>query len=622
VFEPEGRKVCVPIGTTVLQAAREGGVDIRSECGGKGLCGKCKVIIKSSEALSELTDVEKKLLCRTEVDFGYRLACQARILGNVTVVIPTESILFFRKIQVTGMERSVALNPAVTKIHVVLAEPTLSDVRPDYERLLDALSDAVKVNDLEMDYEILKRLPDIIRGSRFDVTVAIWHDRKIISVEPGDTSNRMFGLAVDIGTSKIVAHLVDLTTGEVIDVGSVENPQITYGEDIITRISFATAKPENLKILQECVVGALNKILDEMLKRKKIDPHEIYEVVAVGNTAMHHFFLGIQPKYTALSPFTPVLKRQLNVKARELNLNMNSCGIITTLPIIAGFVGADAVADALATGICESDEISLLVDIGTNTEVLLGNSMDMLSCSCASGPAFEGAHIKYGMRAVAGAIERIHMTSDFDIEYETIGESKPRGLCGSGVVDAVAEMFKYGIIDWTGKFNTKLEIPRLRRSNGEIEFIVAWGCETATGKDIVITQRDIREIQLAKAAIYTGCSILMRRKGISETEIGRVLVAGAFGNYLNPDSAKILGLLPDVPTEKIKFLGNTAVTGAKMALISKETRKKADEISRKVRYLELAADPTFKEEFLKATFIPNKDLNRFPSIRSIIEEGL
>ena len=617
-FEPEGRKVNVPIGTTIFQAAREVGIGIRSECGGKGLCGKCRVIVKSPEALSDLTEAERKHLSKSETESGYRLACQAKILGNVTVIIPPESKLAIRKIQVIGMERSVKLNPAVKKLHVILPRPTLSDVRPDYERLIDALSDITNFNDIEVDYEVLKRLPDVIRGSSFDVTVTIWGNRRIISVEPKDTTNELFGFAVDIGTSKIVGYLVDLITGETLEISSVENPQIMYGEDIITRITFATAKPENLKILQKLVIDAINKILDETCRRAKVNPRRIYEVVAVGNTAMHHFLLGIQPKYTALSPYVPAVKRQINVKARELNININPSGIITVLPIIAGFVGADAVADVLATGICESDELSLLVDIGTNTEVFVGNSEELLSCSCASGPAFEGMHIKHGMKAVTGAIERVSIDTNFEVEYETIGNAKPVGLCGSAMIDAVAEMFKRGIIDQRGGFNRRIETPRLRENDGEVEFVIAWGHETATGKEITVTQKDIREIQLAKAAIYAGCSILIKRKNVKEKDLDRVLVAGAFGNYINPESAKVLGLLPDVPVGRIKFVGNTAIAGAKMALLSEDARRKANAISRKIRYLELAADPSFKEEFLKATFIPHKDLNRFPSIRSII----
>jgi uncharacterized 2Fe-2S/4Fe-4S cluster protein (DUF4445 family) len=618
VFEPFGRRAEVKFGATILQAMEKEGISIRSECGGKGLCGKCKVVVNDSKVVSALTEAEIKLLSRLEIDSSYRLACQAKVLGNVIVLIPPQSRRGHRKIQVAGLEKLVELDPTVKKFYVALPEPKLSDIRSDYERLLDTLSLVTNVDDVEVDYEILKRLPNIIRDSGLNLTVTLWDDHRIISVEPGDTSSELFGFAVDIGTSKIVGYLVDLTTGKTLDIDSIENPQITHGEDIMTRITFATAKPENLEALQKLAVNAINKVIHETCRRTGIDPNKIYEVVIVGNTAMHHLFLAIQPKYAALSPFTPAIKRQINIKAKELNIDTNPCCIVTFLPIIGGFVGADAVVDVIATGIHKSEKLSLLVDMGTNTEVFVGNSEDMLSCSCASGPAFEGTHIKHGIKAVTGAIEKVRINQNYEVEYETIGHTKPIGLCGSAMIDIIAEMFKNGIIDHSGRFNRRVETPRLR-GNGETEFIIAWSDETATGKEIVVTQRDVREIQLAKGAIYTGCSILMRRKNIKEGDLDRVLIAGAFGSHINPQNAKIIGLIPDVPTRKIKFVGNTAIMGAKMALISKEARRDADEISKKVRYLELATDPEFKKEFLNAMLIPHKDLNRFPSVKKFLE---
>jgi len=612
IFEPEGRKVAVPLGSTVLYAAREAGIGIRSECGGKGYCGKCRVIIKNKKAVSRMTRVEKKHLSKSEINLGYRLACQTRVFRNVLVIVPKESRLETRKVLVTGLERRVELKPTVRKLHLKLPKPTLLDQRPDLERVLDTLSEQVKSDKWNIDYEVLKRLPDLLRDADWEVTVLVDGNR-IIAIEPGDTSNYLFGFAVDIGTSKIVGHLVDLTTGKTVAVGSIENPQIIHGEDIMTRITFAMANNANLERLQKLVIDGINKVLYEVCQKARVDPSRVYEVVAVGNTAMHHFFLGIQPKYVALSPYTPAVKKSISFNAKKLNIEVNRRGIVTVLPIIAGFVGADAVADVLATGIYESEELSLLIDIGTNTEIFIGNKEDMLCCSCASGPAFEGAHIKHGMKAVTGAIEKVHISSDLEVQYETIGNVKPSGLCGSAMIDITAEMLKNGIIDTHGRFNSNIETKRIRKNNNETEFIIARSNETATGKEITITQKDIREIQLAKAAIYTGCSILMKRKGIREENINTVFIAGAFGNYINPVNAKIIGLIPDVPTEKIRFVGNTAVTGAKMALLSEEMKKKAEFISKKVRYIELANDPDFNKEFVEALLLPHKNLNRFPS---------
>jgi uncharacterized 2Fe-2S/4Fe-4S cluster protein (DUF4445 family) len=615
-FEPDGKKVMVKAGTNILQAAKEAGVGIRSECGGKGMCGKCKVIIKSADAVSEMSSVEEKLLSKHEIREGYRLSCQTRILKNVVVMVPPESLVETRKIELYGIEREVEISPLVRKVHVKLEKPTLSDVKPDLERLLEAVEERLGIRGaLEFDFDILKGLPEILRSSNWDVTVVLWSNR-LISVEPGDTTNEMFGVAVDIGTSKIVCHLVDLKSGKTIAVGSIENPQVLYGEDVISRITYASNGVLNLNSLQRLVIEGINKILGEACQNAGIDPNRVYEAVVVGNTAMHHLFLGIQPKYLALSPYTPAVKRSISIAAKNLSIgNMNTNGVVTTLPIIAGFVGADAVADILATGMHESEDNTLLVDIGTNTEIIVGNKEDIICCSCASGPAFEGAHIKDGMKAVTGAIERIRITQNLEVEYETIGGGKPRGLCGSAVIDAVAEMFKHGIIDHHGRFNPNIATPRLKRTDEGLEFIIAWRNETATGKEITVTQKDVRELQFAKAAIYTGCSILMKKKKLNEENVDILFIAGAFGNHINTENAKVIGLIPDIPTRKIKFVGNTAVTGAKMTLLSERVRKSAGSLIRVIQYHELAADPEFNLEFINAIPIPNKMVDRFPSVK-------
>ena len=620
IFEPDGKRVRVEAGITILQAVKEAGIIIRSECGGRGVCGKCKVIVKNADAISEISSIERKLLSQCEIEEGYRLSCQTRIFKDVMVMIPLESRVETRKMEVHGVERRVEINPIIRKVYVELKEPTLSDIKPDLERLLEAVEERLGIRGvLEFDFNVLRKLPEILRSSKWNVTAVLWSNR-LIDVEPGDTTNEIFGMAVDIGTSKIVCHLVDLKSGETLAVGSMENPQILYGEDVISRIAYASSSNHNLDSLQKLVVDGINKVFVEVCQKAGVNPDKVYEAVVVGNTAMHHLFLGIQPKYLALSPYTPAFKGSITLMAKNLNINqMNSGGIITTLPLIAGFVGADAVADILATGIHESEDNVLLVDIGTNTEIIVGNKEDMICCSCASGPAFEGVHIKDGMKAVTGAIERIRITRNFEVEYETIGGVKPRGLCGSAVIDVVAEMFKHGIIDCNGKFNLSVSIPRLKRTERGFEFVIAWQNETATGREITITQKDIRELQLAKAAIYTGCSILMRKKNLREYDISTLFIAGAFGNYINPENAKIIGLIPDIPTEKIKFVGNTAVMGAKMALISKEVRQTAESLSKLVRYHELAADPDFHSEFINAIPIPNRIIDRFPSVKTYIQ---
>jgi uncharacterized 2Fe-2S/4Fe-4S cluster protein (DUF4445 family) len=619
-FEPEGRRVRVPPETRIFQAASEAGIGIRTECGGEGICGKCRVIVKNKSAVNEVTDAETTHLSPKEIDSGYRLACRTILKQNVTVMVPEESRIGARKIQISGLERPVPLNPSVKKFHVVLPKPTLSDVRPDFKRLLDHLEDAHGLKKLEIDYELLRKLPDILRDANWDFTLAIWDDRLIIAVEAGDTSDKLLGLAIDIGTSKIVGYVVDLMTSRTVGIGSIENPQIMHGEDVISRITFAMAGSEQLRVLQRLAVEGVNDVLHEACTQANVDPDDIYEATVAGNTAMHHFLLAIQPKYLALSPYTPAVKRSINVKTQELGIKIHRNGVVYVLPTIAGFVGADAVGDVLSSGIHESQELSLLLDIGTNTEVFVGNAEDILSCSCASGPAFEGAHIKNGMKAVTGAIEKVRISPDtYEVEYETIGDVKPVGLCGSAMVDVVAEMLKREIINHHGRFSPNIKTPRLKTVNTVPEFVLAWENETATRKEITVTQKDINEIQLAKAAMFTGCSILMKRKSVKREDLDRVFIAGAFGSYINPENAKSIGLVPDVPTEKIKFVGNTAVTGAKMALISREARETAEALSKRIRYLELAIDPDFSQEFTYALVIPHKDLDRFPSVREHLE---
>ena len=614
-FEPEGRRGRVALGTSIFQAAREVGVGIRSECAGEGTCGKCKVIVKNKNAANEVTDVEREHLSSREIDAGYRLACRALVKQNITVMVPEETRIGTRKIQITGLERPVSLNPSVKKFHIVLPKPTLSDVRPDFERLLDSLEKEHGYKKLEIDYELLKELPGILRNSNWNLTVTIWNDHVIIAAEAGDTSNKLLGSAIDIGTSKIVGYVVDLMTGQTLGVGSIENPQIMHGEDVISRITFAIGGNEKLIVLQKLAVDGINDALHEARTQANADLNNIYEITIAGNTAMHHFLLGIQPKHLAFSPYTPAVRKSIEVKAEKLGIKINRNGSVHVLPVIAGFVGADAVGDVLSSGIHESKELSLLLDIGTNTEAFVGNSDDILSCSCASGPAFEGAHIKHGLKAVTGAIEKVRIIPDtYDVEYETIDNVKPVGLCGSAMVDIVAEMLKIGIIDYHGRLNSDVETSRLKTVDKVPEFVLAWGNETATGKEITVTQKDIGEIQLAKAAMFTGCSILMKRKNVKKEKLDRVLIAGAFGNYINPENAKFIGLVPDVPTEKIEFVGNTAITGAKMVLVSRKARETAEALSKRISYLELAADPSFSSEFSHALFLPHKDLDRFPSV--------
>ena len=621
-FRPDGRKIKVEGGRNLLNAAIENGVGIRGECGGIGVCGKCRVIVNNEDAENEPVEAEKKHLAPLELESGYRLACQTFPKRDVDVLIPKESRIGERKILARGIEKQTELNPMVKKFNVKLEKPSMTDIKPDFERLLEALQDSSGLKHLSIEISILRKLPDTLRQANWDVTITVWDDDRIIAVEPGDTTERLFGFAVDVGTSKLVGHLVDLTTGKTVGIAYVENPQLAYGADIITRIAFAMKNESNRETLRKAVVEGINEILMQTCLKARVDRHQVYETVLVGNKVMHHLCLGIQAKYTSLSPYVPATKSSVVVRAEQLQVRMNPNGVGSFLPIIAGFVGADAVADVLATSLYKLEKTSMLIDIGTNTEVFVGNFRDIIACSCASGPAFEGARIKHGMKAETGAIESFCLNPEFEVEFKTIGNTKPRGLCGSAMIDVVAEMFKFGILDFKGRINPELETPRLRRTGRQMEFVIAWAKETGIDRDIVITQRDVGEIQLAKAAIFAGCSLLMKARNLKQNDLHRIFIAGTFGNYINPENAKSLGMVPDVGRRRIEFVGNTAVTGAKMALVSKESRETTERISREIRYLELAIAPDFNKELSDALFIPNRDPERFPSVSKHLKEAI
>jgi uncharacterized 2Fe-2S/4Fe-4S cluster protein (DUF4445 family) len=614
VFEPHGVKSKFKKGITILDVLAEMRLGIRSECGGKGICGKCKIIVKEPQVFSRVNASERKRLSVSELKSGYRLACACSALDSAVVFVPEESRMTTRKFLVVGTEIAVNVEPAIRKVYLEIPKPSLSDVRSDVQRLKESLKEIYEIEACNIDYKLLEKLPESLRKANWNVTVTIWSGEEIISVEPGDKTDKAYGIAIDIGTSKIISYLVNLTNGKLVATASLENPQIMHGEDIVSRITYASQSASQLKELQRLVVEGVNKAITDVCRKSKVSLQYIYEITLVGNTAMHHIFLGLQPRYLGLAPYVPVISSPINKKARDFSIKTNVANI-HVLPVVAGFVGADVVADIIATGIHESDVLSMMVDIGTNTEVLLGNKYGIAACSCASGPAFEGMHVKCGMKATTGAVEKLRINpEDHVVSYETIGNVKPRGLCGSGIIDAIANLLKFGIIDKSGKFASGLSISELKTINGEKSFILIPKKEAAC--DIVITQKDIREIQLAKAAIYTGCHILMKRKNVELGDIKKFYVAGAFGNYINLENAKYIGMLPDIPTESITFVGNSAGTGARIALISKLQRQIADSLNQKVDYLELGLDPSFQKEFVSATCFPHEDLNRFPSLKN------
>lgn len=531
---------------------------------------------------------------------------------DLVVRIPEETGLRIRQVQSTGLERETRLNPSVKKAHVRIAGPTLSDVLPDSERLIQALRRSGDLPDLRIDPDLLPILPRLLRECEWDVTAVLPTPGQVCAIERGDTTSQLYGCAVDIGTSKLVGVLVDLSTGKTLSTLFVENPQLVYGEDIMSRMSYAMKAHENSLQLKSSVLSAINQLLERSCADAGITPSQVYELVIVGNTAMHHFLLGIESRHLALSPYVPAVKAPLDLHAKDVGILAHPHANVHMPPLVAGYVGADAVADVLASGMRESDELSLLLDIGTNTELFVGNRNGIVSCSCASGPAFEGAHIRQGMKAVYGAIERVRIDSTtLNVEYETVGGEKPVGICGSGMLDTVAELLRCRVIDSKGRFQ-KIDTRRLTEVAGDRTFVLAQAEETSTGDPVMVTQRDIGEVQLAKAAIHTGCTILMRHAGVRASDLKRIYIAGSFGNYVNPANAKLLGLIPEVPTQIIRFVGNTAIAGAKMCLSSLEARNEAKRIGEQVKYIELGADANFSREYAASMCLPHQDPSLFP----------
>lgn len=642
IFQPAGRRGEVLEGTTLLDAARQLGVDIESICGGKGTCGKCKVRIEEGyfekdaidskmDHLSPMTEPEKKFI-KQEDGPNIRLACKAEIRGDLKVFVPEKSRAGKQIVRKSAKELSIKLDPAVKKYVVELKKPTLHDLTEgDAERLIRALKENYGLQDLSIDYVVLKELQDVLRAGQWIVTVSVWMDREIIKVEPGMVESS-YGLAVDVGTTTVVGYLCDMNTGKVINTESMMNPQVPFGEDVMSRITYAMTNPDGLEKMQKAIIDGINEIIDKATTDLRVNGKDggqnIVDMTIVFNTAMHHIFLGFNPEYIGRSPFIPAVQHSLNIKARDLGININPASYIHVLPIEAGFVGADNVGVLIAEEPYNIDEVVLIIDVGTNGELLLGNKNRVCSTSCATGPAFEGAQIKFGMRAAPGAIEKVKIDPETkEPQYMVIGKADwhshlekvdAKGICGSGIIDAIAEMFKAGIIDKTGRFNTNLDTPRVRRgTDGMFEYVLAWADETSIGTDITVTQADVRALQLAKAALYAGAKLMMKRMGIERIE--KVILAGAFGSYIDRESALTLGMFPDCPLENIYAVGNAAGDGARMALLNKDKRSEAEEKARWVEFVEIAVEPEFEKEFMQAMHIPHMK-DPFPNLKKLLEQ--
>lgn len=643
VFQPSGRRGQVEEEKTLLEASRELGVDIESLCGGTQLCGKCKVKIEEGRFerlgihsgmshVSEWQGSEEKFIDARAKAEGFRLACAARIRGDLLAFVPEESRAGKQVIRKDAREIEIEHNPAVKLYYGELSKPTLDDPVGDFERLAEKLTELYGLERLVIDYFVLMDLPDILRNADWKVTAAVWNDREIIRLYPGRVEES-WGVAVDIGTTTVAAYLCSLRTGKVVATESMMNPQVTYGEDVMSRITYATAHPDRgLQEMSTLIIKGLNDMIAQTAEKIGIGTGDILDMTLVGNTAMHHLLLKINPQHIGTSPFAPAIHKSMDIKARDLGIEINRSSYVHILPIEAGFVGADNVGVLICEEPYQKDEIHLIIDIGTNGELVLGSRERMVCSSCATGPALEGAQITYGMRAAPGAIERIKIDPEtFEVNYKVIGKEawsqysdleqmEAKGICGSGILDLLGELYRTGIVQKSGAFDRSLKIPRLRNnSDGVPEFVVAWTKETSIGKDIVITQGDIRQIQLAKAAIYGGVKLMMRRLGIDQ--IDRVVIAGAFGTYVDREEALVIGMLPDISPEKIMSVGNAAGDGARIALLNKEKRDEANRIARQVDYMELTIEEGFQDEFVAALHIPHAR-DSFHHLKGIVPDDI
>lgn len=608
-FRPHDKVTRVPPGMTIFNAANWIGLPIDSTCGAKGTCGKCKVRILHGN--NGATAADRRIFTEEELADGWRLSCRSEANSDVVCHVPR--LMGNPKAALMGFDRHVILNPNVYKIPLTLTAPTLEDQRSDFSRIRDALEPEGYV--VEASLNLLRQLPAVLRRNDWHITaVVVGHE--LVSIEGGDTSDRVFGLAFDIGTTTVVGMLIDLNSGAPVAVRSALNGQAVQGADVISRISYTMLHEDGLSELNGVILRTLNGLIAQLLQEGEVAPHEVYEVVTAGNATMQHLFLGVDPEPIGLEPFIPAVEDMVQASAQEVGLAILPQAQVHCLPYLGAYVGADLVAGLLATGLAQNEGVRLLVDVGTNGEIILGSASRTVATAAPAGPAFEGAQIQDGMRASTGAIEAVTIYPE-GIELQVIGDVPPIGLCGSGLLDAVAQLRLIGLMLPSGRFvkaeeATKIVSTELARriiadEEGRRSFVLAWGDESGSGKPIVLTQRDVRELQFAKGSIAGGIEVVMQELGVEADELIEIFLAGSFGSYINPQSARIIGLVPPVPVEKIKAVGNAAGEGAKIALLSFRERQVARSLPQIVEYHELSGRGDFNDSFLAVLQFPELD---------------
>jgi len=600
-FEPIGKRVVVPDGATLMDAARQAGIRLSSTCGGDGTCGRCRVVVMAGE-MPDPSDADRRFLSQIEMDGGQRLACRVVVQTATKVHVPRASLIVDQRLQLDGPARVVAPDSAVRAVEVEVAAPSLADPRSDFRRVAGAAETAYGIRHLVADPAVVSQLSPLARRTGWRLTAFVRNHDVVGFAAPG---RRPIGFAVDLGTTKIAAYLVDLESGEELAADGLMNPQIAYGEDVISRLAYAERTPGGSHELAMVVRSAIDGLVGGLADRVGVAREQVVDGCVVGNTAMHHLYLGLPTRQLAVAPFVAASAAPMDVRSRDLDLAIAPDARVHIPACIAGFVGADHVAMILGADLDRTAGVTIGVDIGTNTEIVLRRpeSASLASTSCASGPAFEGAHIRDGMRAAPGAVEAIRLgDSAADTVLRTIDDAPPVGICGSGIVDAMAELHRTARMNDRGRLIAAA--PGVRNGEKGLEFVLAPASVTGTGRDIVVTQDDVNEIQLAKGAIATGIEILLEATGTAPADVEEMVVAGAFGTYLNLDSALAIGLLPRLPRASCRQVGNAAGTGARAALLSLRERARARAIARTTSYVELTTQPGFQRYFAHSMHFP------------------
>jgi uncharacterized 2Fe-2S/4Fe-4S cluster protein (DUF4445 family) len=636
VFLPHQTEIAVPDGATIIHAAMEAGVHVNASCGGEGVCGKCRVQIEEGTVAGGISEK----ISQKDLDEGFRLACQAAVKSDLTVRIPVESAIdasvlraqmaprktaHIREMNFDELKEKGLFVAPVEKKFLQLPAPTLQDNLSDITRLISHLKAKHDEHRLDVALSVIRKIPDVIRQNDFEVTATLVRPvrdigkTRLINVQPGDTTRRSYAIAMDIGTTTIYGQVIDLISGDVLAEHGDFNGQISYGEDVISRIVYAEKKG-GLQRLHEVVMHTINKILAKIIKKSGIDHEDLSTITLAGNTTMTQLMLKINPRYIRRSPYVPAATLYPPTRAKDLGMAVGDHVSALVYPAVSSYVGGDIVAGVMGSGIYRSQKLTLYLDVGTNAEIVIGNQ-DWLACAaCSAGPAFEGGGLKYGMRAEKGAIE------DFLIDpvsYEpmiiTIGKVRPKGICGSGLITMVANLFELGIINNLGKFNRDLNTDRIRENEGVYEYVLAWKDETEIDRDVVLTEIDIENLIRAKGAIYSGCMTLLTEVGMNIKDIEHIILAGGFGSYVDLEKAMVIGLLPEMDPAKVTFIGNGSLMGARMSSLTNRIRKDVVKVTEKMTNFELSDTPSYMDNYIAALFLPHTDINQFPKLKARLE---